>query len=507
MTALTLATPSSSTTAAQQQQQLYAIQHNQKQRAHQFHQLQLQQQHMQQQQQIYHQQLLQSQQMDNTDSSSPSPSPPSSRSHTAPMIQHFQASSFAEVLGSSQDMDQNHQLAILGDHAASPPSMFMDLPGSGNQNNMMFDCESTMVDYHPPQQQQQMIQQHILAQHHHIQQIHAGTEYVMGSPTLTQSSQHVKSEFSTNDHIASSTGYMLAAMARSLSGSELSEICEASMGGVSTTSAESPALYASQVAMQQQQLQHFRPTHSYSNSSISNMSEVSCSSSSASSLASMSPRSPFTQGHSAATCDLSRTLSQPSMSLSHHHHHSHGHHHSVSSPAYHGLSMDEDYGSMEMIHPLRTSSSSTHSLSSSSSASSLNKIIKRENGELSSTSTSSSSSPKRSRGRRVSSQLDMNSLAAAGGKVFTCEHEECGKIFKRSEHLKRHVRSIHTQEKPFACPKEDCSKRFSRSDNLNQHVRIHRHTNKQAKEDKNKAMSAFTPFLVAYSDADYLGHA
>ncbi|KAI8139640.1 hypothetical protein BJV82DRAFT_544334 [Fennellomyces sp. T-0311] len=79
----------------------------------------------------------------------------------------------------------------------------------------------------------------------------------------------------------------------------------------------------------------------------------------------------------------------------------------------------------------------------------------------------------RSRGRRVSSNP-----GAAGQKMFTCRHDDCGKVFKRSEHLKRHIRSIHTLEKPFECPYHSCSKRFSRSDNLNQHIRIHRHTTK-----------------------------
>ncbi|KAI8082734.1 uncharacterized protein BX664DRAFT_237566, partial [Halteromyces radiatus] len=58
-------------------------------------------------------------------------------------------------------------------------------------------------------------------------------------------------------------------------------------------------------------------------------------------------------------------------------------------------------------------------------------------------------------------------------KTFECTEDDCGKVFKRSEHLKRHVRSIHTREKPFECPYQACCKRFSRSDNLNQHIRIH----------------------------------
>ncbi|KAI8596556.1 hypothetical protein EDD21DRAFT_311984 [Dissophora ornata] len=94
--------------------------------------------------------------------------------------------------------------------------------------------------------------------------------------------------------------------------------------------------------------------------------------------------------------------------------------------------------------------------------------------------------PKRSRGRRVSCNPDNS-----GCKVFTCRFDDCGKIFKRSEHLKRHVRSIHTMEKPFECPIHNCPKRFSRSDNLNQHIRIHRHN---GRGEKSKAFAAFTPF-------------
>ncbi|KAF9898809.1 hypothetical protein BX616_003588, partial [Lobosporangium transversale] len=35
----------------------------------------------------------------------------------------------------------------------------------------------------------------------------------------------------------------------------------------------------------------------------------------------------------------------------------------------------------------------------------------------------------------------------SSGRVFTCFFGDCRKIFKRSEHLKRHVRSVHTQDK------------------------------------------------------------
>ncbi|KAF7337070.1 hypothetical protein MVEN_02144200 [Mycena venus] len=57
-------------------------------------------------------------------------------------------------------------------------------------------------------------------------------------------------------------------------------------------------------------------------------------------------------------------------------------------------------------------------------------------------------------------------------KAFICPLFSCGRLFKRMEHLRRHLRT-HTMEGPFACPM--CNKRFSRSDNLNRHVRTHQH--------------------------------
>lgn len=106
----------------------------------------------------------------------------------------------------------------------------------------------------------------------------------------------------------------------------------------------------------------------------------------------------------------------------------------------------------------------------------------------------------RSRGRRVSS------VPTQGERMFVCQTEGCGKVFKRSEHLKRHTRSIHTLEKrkfgilnnpiqsdadafhiAFECPYQNCHKRFSRSDNLNQHIRIHRHNHASIKKEKKSA--------------------
>lgn len=55
-------------------------------------------------------------------------------------------------------------------------------------------------------------------------------------------------------------------------------------------------------------------------------------------------------------------------------------------------------------------------------------------------------------------------------KSHSCPIPMCGRLFKRLEHLKRHVRT-HTQERPYVC--QLCNKAFSRSDNLAQHRRTH----------------------------------
>lgn len=57
-------------------------------------------------------------------------------------------------------------------------------------------------------------------------------------------------------------------------------------------------------------------------------------------------------------------------------------------------------------------------------------------------------------------------------RKHVCRIGDCGRKFKRLEHLKRHQR-IHSGERPFCCPIPGCEKKFSRSDNLTQHVRVH----------------------------------
>ncbi|CAE6334816.1 unnamed protein product [Rhizoctonia solani] len=82
---------------------------------------------------------------------------------------------------------------------------------------------------------------------------------------------------------------------------------------------------------------------------------------------------------------------------------------------------------------------------------------------------------KKSRGRRVPTKLVVLPSPGVGKSVrtFTCTVDGCGKCFNRGEHLKRHIRSIHTDEKPHVCPVQKCGKTFSRHDNLCQHMRVH----------------------------------
>lgn len=61
------------------------------------------------------------------------------------------------------------------------------------------------------------------------------------------------------------------------------------------------------------------------------------------------------------------------------------------------------------------------------------------------------------------------SLTEDPSKTFVCEL--CNRRFRRQEHLKRHYRSLHTDDKPYNC--DECGKKFSRSDNLTQHARTH----------------------------------
>ncbi|KAF9469512.1 hypothetical protein BDZ94DRAFT_2999 [Collybia nuda] len=81
---------------------------------------------------------------------------------------------------------------------------------------------------------------------------------------------------------------------------------------------------------------------------------------------------------------------------------------------------------------------------------------------------------KKSRGRRVPTKLAADTNGDKETRLYVCKVESCGKCFNRGEHLKRHIRSIHTHEKPFKCDYASCGKHFNRHDNLLQHLKVHK---------------------------------
>lgn len=97
----------------------------------------------------------------------------------------------------------------------------------------------------------------------------------------------------------------------------------------------------------------------------------------------------------------------------------------------------------------------------------------------------------------VASQ-EMSSGVVAVNKGFSCPLLSCGRIFKRLEHLKRHVRT-HTQERPYECNR--CSKRFSRSDNLTQHIKTHEKADR-GERLKTEASESTEDEMASYLEAE-----
>ncbi|KAI0803261.1 hypothetical protein BC629DRAFT_1253931, partial [Irpex lacteus] len=79
---------------------------------------------------------------------------------------------------------------------------------------------------------------------------------------------------------------------------------------------------------------------------------------------------------------------------------------------------------------------------------------------------------KKARGRPVPTKDTL--LKPGSGRAYACPVQDCRKVFTRAEHLKRHTRSIHTNEKPFKCEEPGCGRLFTRHDNLLQHIKNHR---------------------------------
>lgn len=89
--------------------------------------------------------------------------------------------------------------------------------------------------------------------------------------------------------------------------------------------------------------------------------------------------------------------------------------------------------------------------------------IKRNNSVCSTTSVSSSGS-------------------LSSNNKHICKFANCGRSFKRYEHLKRH-RLVHTKERTFVCDASGCNKTFSRSDNFSAHLKTHSKKSSSRRDD------------------------
>ncbi|KAG0342635.1 hypothetical protein BG000_002842 [Podila horticola] len=353
---------------------------------------------------------------------------------TSPQI-HNQAIPTHPIFAMSQNTPQqnHHHLQILGDHPASPVQpTFMELGADAFMPERPAPSLYLGDDYN--QEYQEPIYDNSFMPYSSPED--CSSEYMYAKLKTSSSSSFPQDQYAAGVAAASMGSYM--SMARSIPLPQLSDDMafgylsgQASLNQATSSHIMYDDDYYNQHHLYSQA--HMNHHHTYSTSSLSSISEDS---------SSMSPRSPFSSNSSlssnsiASSYPLVRTLSESSVPVTS----------NTNSLAASGLNPD----GTPIIRP----------------------------------------TPKRSRGRRVSCNPDNS-----GCKVFTCRFEDCGKIFKRSEHLKRHVRSIHTMEKPFECPIQNCPKRFSRSDNLNQHIRIHRHN---GRGEKSKNFPAFTPFMQNY---------
>ncbi|TLD18010.1 hypothetical protein PspLS_10454 [Pyricularia sp. CBS 133598] len=90
--------------------------------------------------------------------------------------------------------------------------------------------------------------------------------------------------------------------------------------------------------------------------------------------------------------------------------------------------------------------------------------------------------------------------APDGNSSRSCPH--CGRTFKRTEHLERHVRT-HTKEKPFICI---CSAAFTRRDLLTRHQRITLHEGEAGPDGDGQAEAASSPDGNGSSVSRDVGH-
>ncbi|KAF9695629.1 hypothetical protein EKO04_006613 [Ascochyta lentis] len=106
------------------------------------------------------------------------------------------------------------------------------------------------------------------------------------------------------------------------------------------------------------------------------------------------------------------------------------------------------------------------------------------------------SSGSRSRANTRSSRIQVdrwavpvNCIQQADTRSWKCDIPDCNTSFQRPEHLRRHVRSKHTDFKPYICKIPECTKPFSRGDNLGDHYWTHLQRGGRAGVNKKMTLS------------------
>ncbi|KAH8878992.1 hypothetical protein GQ53DRAFT_849908 [Thozetella sp. PMI_491] len=91
-------------------------------------------------------------------------------------------------------------------------------------------------------------------------------------------------------------------------------------------------------------------------------------------------------------------------------------------------------------------------------------------------------------------------VSVAPSRKFKCDWPECQAKFKRTEHLKRHINSIHLKLYNVKC--EFCNKTFNRGDNYESHLDLHANPdNKTKKTKRTDYFPAATHKLAGIKDA------
>lgn len=100
-------------------------------------------------------------------------------------------------------------------------------------------------------------------------------------------------------------------------------------------------------------------------------------------------------------------------------------------------------------------------------------LVRNGDGELSLTHADPKASSRKCERCRCPLCMDPNRPAPPGEPAMhLCHYPNCGKIYKKTSHLRAHLR-WHIGDQPYLCSWPDCSRRFTRSDELHRHFRIH----------------------------------